>query len=107
MSENKNYLDLVTYLLIYAAHADSEFTDSEKATIIEKVSAPEYEKMKALYDGHNDAQSIDWIKEQSAFWLQTEESKKNLMRNISDTIKADHKLDITETAFIRLLGRIL
>lgn len=53
--------EFLAYLLLYAANADSRYTESEKNYILSKIEYPIYKKVLKEYSGDNDYQHLQKI----------------------------------------------
>lgn len=106
--ENPNtYLDFVTYLMIYAANIDTDFAEEEKQFIQSKCSQAEFDTMNELFKSHNDFESIEFIQAGAKEWITNEESKQNLIKQITELTEADNKIDAMETAFLSMLNKLI
>lgn len=55
-------LDFLTYLLLYATHADFNFDEEERNFILSKVDEATFNRVNRIFEKHNDIQRIDRIR---------------------------------------------
>lgn len=107
MENPNNYLDFVTYLMIYAANIDTDFAEEEKQFIQSKCSKAEFDTMNEIFKGHNDFESISFIQSGAKKWITNNEAKQNLIKQIKELTEADNRIDAMETAFLGMLNRLI
>ena len=54
--------DFLTYLLLFATHADFKFDEEERAHILSRVDEATFNRVNRIFEKHNDIQRIDRIR---------------------------------------------
>jgi len=100
MSENNHdqYVDLLTYVLLHAAEANNEIDDAENEILLKKAGHQNLAEIKQLYYGHDAAQRTNFIKTLSKKWLQTDNSKGEMMIKLREMFGIDNEVDFLEKA---------
>jgi hypothetical protein len=104
---DSSYQDFLAYALIYAANADYEFLPEERDFILTRVSVAEYERMNELYTKHSDIESLQFLSNNAAKYLQNPKDKIKMMDEIKALFLADHEMDTLEENIWRILDDIL
>lgn len=91
--ENKNldwnYTEFVTFLLIYAAHADVEFTDDERQHITAYAGPAVFEKMEAIFNDNTDIEVLQIIQSFKGVYYPTVAQKDELIARMIVLFEAD------------------
>ncbi len=101
-----NYEELLCFLLIHASYADMEFTEDERAMIIQKYGKETYEKMNDIYDGLGEYERLESILKYKGVYFPTIDRKSEILNEISRLFNADgtySKLEKTQMSFLERL----
>ena len=110
MNENKqnwNSHEFKVYLLLYAANADFELTQTEKQIIHTKASKSEYKHIHSVFENDSDYDRIETILNFKDKFFATEQETEKLLKEINELLKVDHELDLYEKNFFRVLQKLL
>lgn len=96
-----------TFVLIYAAYVDYNFSDQEEAYIKGQSSNGEYEKMNTLFKAHTDYQSLKIILEHRKKFYQSLQEKEVLYAQIVNLFKIDGEYSRPEKLFLNFLEQMI
>ena len=100
-------LDFLTYLLLFATHADFNFDEQEREYILSKVDEATFERVNRIFEKHNDIQQIDRIR----FYMEKGNYSKadvaTLISQVLKLFKADGDYSTLEQNLMIGLKRIL
>lgn len=102
-----NYEEFRTYLLLYAANADLEFTPTEEALILETISQSSFEKVKAVYDKTNDYMHIQTILKYKGLYFPTADQAKELLDLLVSMFKVDGSFSTLERNCLMMLKKMI
>lgn len=104
---NWNQTEFTTFLLIYAAYADLEFTEDERQLILTKVSQETFDKMMAAYDEMTDFGKLQAIMDYKGLYYPTIERKKELLHQMAQLYNADGEYSTLEKNLMLFLHKLL
>ncbi len=101
------YIDLLTFALVYAAEANYRLDDQERTLLAQKAGHANLDEIQQLYNRLAPDDRDAYIKEMSEKWLMTDGSKNDLLGKIREMMFADHEIDADEKkTYERLKGLI-
>lgn len=104
---NWNQTEFNTFLLIYAAHADLEFSDKEKQYILSKVSIPTFEKMLEIYNSMSEFAILQAIMDYKGLYYPTLDRKEELLDKMRKLFGSDGEYSSLEKNLMMFLERLL
>jgi len=109
MSENNHdqYVDLLTYVLLHAAEANNEIDEAEHDILLKKAGHQNLAEIKQLYYSHNGEQRTEFITSLSKKWLQTDNSKGELMIKLREMFGVDNEVDFLEKAIYEDIKKMI
>ncbi len=107
MKENLSYDEFICITLLYAANVNEEFTDEEKAAIIENVGNDTYDKMYSIFDEMSDFEALEVIISHKGIHFPTPARKQEVLDKIETIFKADNDYDVVEKEIYRFLTNLL
>lgn len=96
-----------TFVLIYAAHVDYNYSDAETQFILEHSTASEFESMSELFGAHTDYHSLKIIIAHKEKYYQDEREKAELYAQITELFLVDGVYSRPEKIFIDFLERLI
>lgn len=102
-----NYEEFRTYLLLYAANADLDYSAEEEVMIKNTISLSSYEKVKAVYDKTNDYEHIQTILKYKGIYFPTADQAKELIDQMVMMFNADGNFSVMEQNCLRLLKKLI
>lgn len=99
--------EFITFLLLYAAHADAEFTQEEKDMILDHANGETYQKIYDDFVDKNDYQAIQTILSYRDKYFPSEEAKTELLSDVKDMFCADGEFSSFEREILHLLQRLM
>jgi len=107
--DNKNwgFESFLAFLLIYASHADLEFSEEEKSQIKKFVTANEFKKLHAHFDELTDFQVLELILSYKEKYFSTLEEKDRLFLEMKKLFDVDGEYSILEKGLIVFLGKLM
>ena len=100
-----SFEDFLAYVMIFAAHADMEIRPEEKALIVERTDQATYDRMKALFDQHNDAEAIEFLV-QMREQLVTTQGNEAILDALRDVFTSDGDFSNLERETLNLIDKI-
>lgn len=101
------YDEFVAFLLIYAAHADIEYTEQEQAFIEAKVSASSYEKVYTAFNNMTDIKVLQTLESYKEKYHNTPEQKERLLGHMQELFDADGDYSSMEKTLKLFLDHLL
>lgn len=102
-----NYEEFLSFLLLYSAHADMEYDESERKFILQRVDPDHLEKVREEFEKLNDYEIIRVIERYRGLYFPTSDRKQELLSRIETLFKADGEYNVVEKNVFRLLKKIL
>lgn len=96
-----------TFILIYAAHIDYNFSDKEKQFIKQKTTNQEFLKMLSLFNDQTDYYSLKIILAHKKQYYHLEKEKHKLYAEITELFKVDGDYSRPERIFLDFLERMI
>jgi hypothetical protein len=106
-TQEYTYEEFVSFLLIYAAHADVEYTEREQAFIKAKVSEASYEKVYSDFNSMTDIKVLQLIESYKDQYYSTPEQKTKLMGHVQALFDADGNYSSMEKTLKLFLDHLL
>ena len=110
MAEQKpdwTYNEFLAYLLLYAAHADFEFSKEEKKELFSQVEKKEYKSVQKEFNDKKDYERLQLIQSFKAEFFNNEKSVDKLLDDLKQMFLADGRYNSIERAIFMGLRRIL
>ena len=105
MTLNKE--EFKTLVMLYAANFDGNIQSEEVRVMLEKSGFDTVEKMEKLFSKMNDAEVLDCIRENKAFYADTEINRLEIIHDLCEIIEADEKVSEMEEQMVRMIRRVL
>ncbi len=102
-----NYEEFRTYILLYAANADLEFTADEEAMILNTISKASYDKVKIAYDAANDYEHIQTILKYKGLYFPTADQAHELIELIVKVFQVDGHFSTLEKNCLLLVKKLI
>jgi hypothetical protein len=99
--------EFIAFVLLYAAEADMECTDEERAYIKTGIDDAHLDVVEATYTKLSDFERISVIKSYHPQYFATPEQKSELLKKVEGLFQADGEFDILEHNMYRMLQKIL
>ncbi|MFT6997147.1 MAG: uncharacterized membrane protein YebE (DUF533 family) [Cryomorphaceae bacterium] len=100
-------LDFLTYLLLFATHADFHFDEEERDHILSKVDQSTFERVNRIFQMQNDIQRIDRIRAYLKAGNYSESQLEGLVAEVGNAFYADGDYSTLEQNLMIGLKRIL
>ena len=105
MTLNKE--EFKTLVMLYAANIDGNIQSEEVKVMLEKTGFDTVEKMEKLFAKMNDTEVLDCIRENKAFYADTEINRLEIIHDLCEIIEADEKFTMMEEQMVRAMRRLL
>ena len=102
-----SYTQFLGFLLIYAAHADVEYTDEEKHLIESIVGADDYGELYDTFNALTDYQVLEMIRDHKELYYPTDVEKETLLHEIEKLFHVDGNYSSMEKTLLLFLGNLL
>ena len=90
LPENQwNYEEFITFLLIYAAHADIEFSEEESTFIKEYSGEDSYQKILEAYEDMTEFEILEVLKSYKTIHYPDDESKSKMLETMKELFHVD------------------
>jgi uncharacterized tellurite resistance protein B-like protein len=96
-----------TLLMLYAANIDGNIQSEEVRIMLEKSGFDTVNKMEDLFAKMSDAEVLDCIRENKAFYADNEASRLDLIHDLCAIIEADEKCTVIEEQIVKAIRRML
>lgn len=106
-SQNWNYNEFVTFLLIYAAHADVDYSVDEQDFIKGMIDDASYQKIYGAFEGMTDIQVLNTIASYKGKYFPTSTQKQELIAKIEQLFRADGDYSSMEKTLKLFLDHLL
>ncbi len=104
---NWNANEFITFLLLHASHADLEFTDDEKESIMERVSPDVFEQIYASYEEMGEFEILQTILDYKGLYYPTIDRKNELLDLVKKQFQADGVVSSLEKSLMLFLEKLL
>ena len=105
MTLNKE--EFKTMVMLYAANIDGNIKSEEVKVMLERSGFDAVEKTEKLFSKMSDAEVLDCIRENKAFYADNEASRLDFIHDLCEIIEADEKCTMMEQQMVRAMGRLL
>lgn len=102
-----NYEEFLSFLLLYTAHADMDYSDEERDYILNRVDRVHYERIMEEFQHLNDYEILNIIDKYRGLYFPTNDRKQEILSNIEKLFAIDGEYSVVEKSMFRLLQRIL
>lgn len=99
--------EFLAFILLYAADADMECTEEERAMIRSGIDKEHLLQVESEYQRLTDFERITVIKIYQPKYFKDAEGKKRLLKSVVKLFEADGEFDILEHNVYRMLQKIL
>ena len=96
-----------TFLLIYAAHVDYNYSESEKEYILSHTTREDYDAMHHLFHSVSEYQGLKVILDCRKKYFQSKEEQHLMQDKIVQLFKADGVYSRAEKVFLSFLNRMI
>ena len=108
MAENIwSFEEFLCFVLIYASHADLDFSESEKGAINEKCDPKIYQRQLSFFNSLSDFQALNTIMGYKDLYFPTLEQKQSLLDRIKEQFLADGEFSPFEKEVYFFLDKML
>lgn len=104
---NWDFNTFQAFVLIYASHADMEFTDDEKAQIKKSISPKKFEELYAQFNNLTDYQVLELILSYKEKYFSTQAEKEHLLNEMKKLFNADGEYSSLEKELLMFLNKLL
>src|SRR5690606_24550133 len=101
------YDDFITYLLIYASHADFIVTREEVRRIITETGRSEYNKINRIFEKQSDAEKAEVIAFFGMNHCTTNEELNSVLEQLQDLLFSDDSYKTEEQGFLFGVKKLL
>jgi hypothetical protein len=102
-----NYNEFVAFLLLYASHADLEFSTEEKSKIMKLLPNDDFENIYNDFKNVNDFQALQIILSYKGVYYPTPEQKEELISKLVVQFFSDGNFDPIEQELLHFLEKLL
>ena len=106
-SQNWNYEEFLTFVMIYASNVDLDFSDQEKNKIKLKISKPTFDKMFNEFDKRSDFESLQTILSYKDLYYPTTDRKLELLKSIKMIFFADGEYTPMEKELMHFFEKLM
>lgn len=107
MSDTWNPQEFKTFLLLYAAQADTQISEAEITMIKKHITDQQFDTIKKAFDETNDYERIQKIMEFRGLYFPTEDRARALIDDVIKLFKADGNFSTLEQNMLKLLKRLI
>ena len=107
MKNNWSYNEFLAFALLYASHADIEYSREEKNVIESLVPNEKYKGLYDLFSGMSDYSALQAILSYKSQYFDTVDKKNNLLSKIKELFHADGHYSSIENEFYLFLEKLL
>ncbi|MEM9548310.1 MAG: hypothetical protein AAGA77_20170 [Bacteroidota bacterium] len=105
--KNWDFNTFLAFLLIYASHADLEFTESEKEQIQKIISPEKFEELYAIFNNMTDYQVLELIISYKDTYFSTAAEREQIFDEMKKLFAADGDFSYLEKQLIMFLEKLL
>lgn len=105
MTLNKE--EFKTLVMLYVANIDGNIQSEEVKVMLEKTGFDTVEKVEKLFDKMNDSEVLECIRENKAFYADTDINRLEIIHDLCEIIEADEKCTMMEEQVVSALRRVL
>lgn len=109
MSDNLtfNFSEFTTFLLLYAANADLEFTEDERKMIMSRVSKDTFEKVNRVFEEQSDYARLQTIMDYKGLHYPTVARRDELFDMMRKLFEADGEYSTLEKNLMMFLDKLM
>ncbi len=96
-----------TFFLLYAAHIDYDYSSPEETFIRERSSLEDYNSMYSLLNNHSEYSSLKIILDNKCHYLENNQEKECLYKEVIDLFKIDGEYSRPEKVFLDFLDKLM
>lgn len=96
-----------TFLLIYAAHVDFEFSDSERKFILSRTDSDTFKNMFELYLKNGDYSCLKIILNYRSKYYDSKEAQERIFKLLVEIFKVDGDYSRIEKSFIDFFKKVI
>lgn len=96
-----------TFLLVYAAHVDFEFSESEKAFILSRTNLETFYAMLELYSKNGDYSCLKIILNHKLEYYSSKEEQDRIFELLVEIFKVDGDYSRIEKSFIEFFKKVI
>lgn len=89
LSQTLSYDEFLCFALIYASHADLEFSKPEKEQLIHKFGESTFDKMNSLFDSVTDFQALEILQKHKQVHLSEDKQHTLFIRELENQFNID------------------
>lgn len=104
---NWNFNEFLAFLLLYASHADINFSEDERLLIKEKVSVKVFDEMYYEFNQHTDFQALEIIMNYKEVYFATKKEKDNLLSEMQKLFNVDGEFSTLEKELLMFLDKLM
>jgi hypothetical protein len=102
-----NYNEFLCFILIYASHADMEFSEEEREVIKTQIDEDHSAPLYAEFEELTDYERIQTIQAYKGLYYPTHERRDEILFRIRTLFESDGKFDVMEQNMFRMLKKIM
>lgn len=102
-----NYNEFLCYILIYASHADLDFSKEERAVIKSQIDHEQAAHLLKEFQQFTDYERIQIIQAYKGLYYPTNERRDEILYRIRSLFESDGKFDVMERNMFRMLKKIM
>ncbi len=102
-----NFEEFSTFLLLYAANADLEFTEDEREMIMSRVSKDTFEKVNQVFEEQSDFARLQTIIDYKGLHYPTVARREELMDMMRKLFEADGEYSTLEKNLMMFLDKLM
>jgi len=106
-STNWNFNEFLAFLLIYASHADFDFSEAEKKQIQNTVSNEVFEIIYPKFNALTDYQALELILSYREKFFNTKQEKERLLIEMKKIFHADGEFSVSEKVLYDFLKKLM
>ena len=106
-TQDWNYDEFITFVMIYASNVDMDFSDQEKEKIHLKVKQATFDKMYKEFDKRSDFESLQTILSYKGLYYPTSDRKLELLNSIKMLFFADGEYTPMEKELMHFFEKLM
>jgi len=107
MNNTWNQEEFLAFTLIYAAHADMEFSDEEKSKIKQIVNEKTFSNLYSIFNDMSDYKSLETILSYKGLHYPTAARKSELLNQLKSLFEADGDYSRIEQGLFQFLDKLM
>jgi hypothetical protein len=106
-STNWSFDEFLAFLLIYASHADIDFSEDERALIKESVTDEEFDVVFHYFNQLTDFQALELILSYKDVYFSTKDEKDHLFEELQKLFNVDGDFSVLEKELLMFLDKLM